>query len=838
MSQRLARGKGRRLAGAGRPSSGSATGGRTSSGTSPTSPRLRASPTLCDTRDEALARSRTALSRRALHDALRGGPRATRRRRRGRDRDARLDALRPRDRPRSRPASTCSSRSRSPPRRSRSSSSLSAAEATGPRPDARSHVPLQPARDRDQAHHRLGRARRDLLHLVEPREPRAPPARRERRLGPRPARLLDPPLLARRASGRGLGDEPELRAARRRRTSPSSTCVLRRARSPTSSSPGSRRASSGGRRSSARRRWSSTTTRPTSRSGSSTPGATCPDPETFGEYHLSYRTGDIVSPRVDATEPLSLRAGRLLRARSATGTRLVSSARTRSRRRPDDRVRRSLARPTAESRCAWPANRGATLDEALRDANRGARGPSRRSDDDDVPRRNGRSIGTAILGGGPAGLTAAYVLGRRGRPGAVFEADGTVGGHRQDGRVQRLPLRPRRPPLLHEARSRSQQPLGGDARRRVPDPAAPLAHLLRRQVLRLPAHARRTSSARLGLVRVARAARSRTSGAGAIAPTEAETFEEWVTTRFGRRLYDAFFRSYTEKVWGIPGLGDPLAVGGAADQELLARQGDPDHARPAARARDDADRGVPLPAARARARCGRRSPTRVEERGIPVHLEQRCVAIQHATAASRASSCRPNGERARVRGRRASSRASPLTRARARASTRRRRRRSQTARATLRYRDLVPRRADDDARPSRSPTTGSTCTIPETRAGRVQNFGAWSADMVRPGTTCLGVEYFCFEGDEIWEMSDEEAVELATRGARAHRADRPRAGHRRGEGAGAEGLPDVRLELRRGGRDAPRLPRALREPPDVSAATACTATTTRITRCGRRFSRR
>src|SRR5918996_668813 len=35
-------------------------------------------------------------------------------------------------------------------------------------------------------------------------------------------------------------------------------------------------------------------------------GASIPDPETFGEYRLSYRTGDIVSPRVDATEPLSL----------------------------------------------------------------------------------------------------------------------------------------------------------------------------------------------------------------------------------------------------------------------------------------------------------------------------------------------------------------------------------------------------------------------------------------------------------------------------------------------------------------------------------------------------
>ena len=35
-------------------------------------------------------------------------------------------------------------------------------------------------------------------------------------------------------------------------------------------------------------------------------GVTLPNPDTFGEYQLSYRTGDIVSPRVDATEPLEL----------------------------------------------------------------------------------------------------------------------------------------------------------------------------------------------------------------------------------------------------------------------------------------------------------------------------------------------------------------------------------------------------------------------------------------------------------------------------------------------------------------------------------------------------
>jgi protoporphyrinogen oxidase len=46
--------------------------------------------------------------------------------------------------------------------------------------------------------------------------------------------------------------------------------------------------------------------------------------------------------------------------------------------------------------------------------------------------------------------------------------------------------------------------------------------------------------------------------------------------------------------------------------------------------------------------------------------------------------------------------------------------------------------------------------------GRVQNFTSWSPEMVpQPGTGCLGLEYFCSEGDPLWEMSDEALVALA-----------------------------------------------------------------------------
>jgi protoporphyrinogen oxidase len=51
---------------------------------------------------------------------------------------------------------------------------------------------------------------------------------------------------------------------------------------------------------------------------------------------------------------------------------------------------------------------------------------------------------------------------------------------------------------------------------------------------------------------------------------------------------------------------------------------------------------------------------------------------------------------------------------------------------------------------------------PTVKLGRVQNFRSWSPDMVKPGSTCLGLEYFVFEGDELWGMDDADLVSFAT----------------------------------------------------------------------------
>jgi len=53
---------------------------------------------------------------------------------------------------------------------------------------------------------------------------------------------------------------------------------------------------------------------------------------------------------------------------------------------------------------------------------------------------------------------------------------------------------------------------------------------------------------------------------------------------------------------------------------------------------------------------------------------------------------------------------------------------------------------------------------PRVKVGRIQNFKNWSPDMVPDqARTCLGLEYFCFEGDGMWTTPDEGLIEMATR---------------------------------------------------------------------------
>src|SRR5262249_55079388 len=148
------------------------------------------------------------------------------------------------------------------------------------------------------------------------------------------------------------------------------------------------------------------------------------------------------------------------------------------------------------------------------------------------------------------GLTGAYVLALRGEDGAVFEADGRVGGL-----AKTVELGPYRFDLGGHRFFTKLAPLQGLWERVLGDDLLLRPRLSRiyydGRYFRYPLRAK-DAPTRLGVVAAARctlsylAARPRHS-------SPAETFEDWVEARFGRRLYDSFFRTYTEKVWGIPG---------------------------------------------------------------------------------------------------------------------------------------------------------------------------------------------------------------------------------------------------------------------------------------------
>src|SRR5439155_18233621 len=159
-------------------------------------------------------------------------------------------------------------------------------------------------------------------------------------------------------------------------------------------------------------------------------------------------------------------------------------------------------------------------------------------------------VGIAVLGAGPAGLTAAYTLALRGRAAEVFEADGVVGGIAKTVEFAgyRFDLGGHRFFTKLEPIERLWDEMLGDELLTRPR----LSRIYYQgKFLAYPLVAKDVV-ARLGLVESTRCALSYL-WSRARPKAEPTSFEDWVTMHFGKRLYDAFFRSYTEKVWGIPG---------------------------------------------------------------------------------------------------------------------------------------------------------------------------------------------------------------------------------------------------------------------------------------------
>ena len=121
---------------------------------------------------------------------------------------------------------------------------------------------------------------------------------------------------------------------------------------------------------------------------------------------------------------------------------------------------------------------------------------------------------------------------------------------------------------------------------------------------------------------------------------------------------------------------------------------------------------------------------------------------------------------------------------------------------------------------------------PDVRVGRIQNYRSWSPWMVPdPDKACVGLEYFCFVGDDLWTMSDDDLVALAKVELEQLGLADAVEGRARLRDPRAEGLPDLRRRLRRAGRASSAAGSTGSRTSSRSAATASIATTTPTTRC-------
>jgi protoporphyrinogen oxidase len=154
----------------------------------------------------------------------------------------------------------------------------------------------------------------------------------------------------------------------------------------------------------------------------------------------------------------------------------------------------------------------------------------------------------AVLGAGPAGLTAAYRLARRNVPVIVFEADDAVGGlartvvrdgYRFDLGGHRFFTK------SEEVEDLWKELLGPDLLVRPR-----LSRIYwRGRFIEYPLRAADVF-AKVGPLELARSLGSYARARLRPRAVE-ETYEDWVSSRFGRRLFQLFFKTYTEKVWGV-----------------------------------------------------------------------------------------------------------------------------------------------------------------------------------------------------------------------------------------------------------------------------------------------
>lgn len=251
-----------------------------------------------------------------------------------------------------------------------------------------------------------------------------------------------------------------------------------------------------------------------------------------------------------------------------------------------------------------------------------------------------------------------------------------------------------------------------------------------------------------------------------IAPTRRpKTLEEWVTNQFGKRLFNIFFKTYTEKVWGIS--TKELSADWAAQRikGLNLLEAIKNALLPQKSKKD----GAVIKTLIDEFRYPRRGPGELWERaaeiigqqGYPVLMGREVVSIQHdGSQVTGILTQDIDGNTSIERGTHYIS-TLPM-REMVHAFEPPLPPEIRQAADKLKYRDfLMVAMIVDKA--EIFPDNWIYLHDPDVIAGRIQNFKNWSPDMVPDlSKTCLGLEYFCFEGDGLWTANDADLVKLGS----------------------------------------------------------------------------
>ncbi|MBV8819256.1 MAG: NAD(P)/FAD-dependent oxidoreductase, partial [Acidobacteriaceae bacterium] len=364
-----------------------------------------------------------------------------------------------------------------------------------------------------------------------------------------------------------------------------------------------------------------------------------------------------------------------------------------------------------------------------------------------------------IIGAGPAGLTAAYELSKHDVESVILEADSVVGGISRTAQYKGY--------LFDIGGHRFftkvslvdkmwREVLGDDM---ISRPRLSRIHY-RSQFFQYPLEPM-DALLKLGIVETIRCVYS--YFVAKLFPELPErNFEAWVSNRFGRRLFSIFFKSYTEKVWGIPckeisadwaaqrikGLSLPSLILNALG--LGNKPKDKDRViKTLIRTFDYPRRGPGM--------MWSKTKDIVESRGSKVVFNAPVTKIRWEPG--RVCSLEAGGKIYAGTHFVSSMPIRELLEALDPAPPPH----ILKAAGSFNYRDfltvaLVCKRKD------LFPDNWIYVHDPLVKVGRIQNYNNWSPEMVPdPDTSCLGLEYFCFEGDGLWTSSDADLIELAKR---------------------------------------------------------------------------